>query len=61
VRYRERELVADEAVALLGITMGFNQLGLVAGPITGGAFTSYSDWRWCKLRSDPLSLSERLG
>ncbi|KAF7904576.1 hypothetical protein EAF00_001910 [Botryotinia globosa] len=32
---------------LLGITMGFNQLGLVAGPIIGGAFTSYSNWRWC--------------
>ncbi|PSS25083.1 hypothetical protein M430DRAFT_96323 [Amorphotheca resinae ATCC 22711] len=33
--------------ALLGMTMGFNQLGLVAGPLIGGAITSYSNWRWC--------------
>ncbi|KAK6070015.1 MFS multidrug transporter [Seiridium cupressi] len=29
------------------MTMGFNQLGLVAGPIIGGAITSFSNWRWC--------------
>ncbi|EPE26279.1 MFS general substrate transporter [Glarea lozoyensis ATCC 20868] len=37
----------EKRPALIGMTMGFNQLGLVAGPIIGGAFTSYSDWRWC--------------
>ncbi|KAH8646477.1 efflux pump [Tricladium varicosporioides] len=31
-----------------------NQLGLVAGPITGGAFTSYSDWRWCFYINPPI-------
>uniref|UniRef100_A0A0L0N955 Putative HC-toxin efflux carrier TOXA n=1 Tax=Tolypocladium ophioglossoides (strain CBS 100239) TaxID=1163406 RepID=A0A0L0N955_TOLOC len=37
----------EKRPGLLGITMGFNQLGLVAGPLIGGAFTSYSSWRWC--------------
>ncbi|KAI0115567.1 efflux pump [Nemania sp. FL0031] len=36
----------EKRPALLGITMGFQQLGLVIGPIIGGAFTTYSTWRW---------------
>lgn len=33
---------------LMGITMGICQLGLVSGPLIGGALTEYRTWRWCK-------------
>lgn len=31
----------------LGIVMSVSQLGIVLGPLIGGALTQYTTWRWC--------------
>ncbi|KAI0143667.1 major facilitator superfamily domain-containing protein [Xylariaceae sp. FL1272] len=44
----------EKRPGLIGITMGVNQLGLIIGPLIGGAFTSYVTWRWSFYNNLPL-------
>ncbi|OHW98068.1 MFS multidrug transporter [Colletotrichum incanum] len=32
---------------IIGILIGISNLGLVIGPLIGGAFTEFVNWRWC--------------
>ncbi|KAK3682305.1 major facilitator superfamily domain-containing protein [Podospora appendiculata] len=37
----------DKRPSVTGSMMGISQLGIVCGPLVGGALTSYATWRWC--------------
>ena len=39
---------------MIGVMMGLSQMGIVCGPLVGGAFTQGVSWRWCMYALRPL-------
>ena len=48
-------------VSAMGAMLGIAQFGIAIGPVLGGAFTTYVNWRWCFYVNLPVGLVLAIG